>query len=101
MMEEGNFMKFFKRGAVLALVGAATLAVAALVLHSFTARTSNDSLIVSFSVSGLGNVTSAAFTVRADAEILVRCINNGGNVPPGQIRTISARAKTQTFAARN
>jgi hypothetical protein len=94
-------MKFLKRGAILALVGAAAMAVAALVLHTFSARTTNDSLVVSFSVSGLGNVSSASFTVKADAEILVRCINNGGNVPPGQIRTVTARAKTQSFPARN
>ena len=94
-------MKSVKRSLVLVLAGVAAVAAAALVVHSFSAAAINDSLVVKFSVSGLGNVSTASFTVRADAVIEVKCINNGGNVPPGQIQTVSARSKTQSFPAVN
>jgi hypothetical protein len=71
------------------------------VLHSFSATTSNDNLIVKFDVSGLGNVTSANFTVTASADIVIKCINNGGHQPPGLVRTISLRSISGSFPAVN
>jgi hypothetical protein len=89
---------------LIAITGALCLvasAFAALKLHSSSATVTNDNLTVKFDVSGLGNVTSAQFTLKASQDVLVTCINRGGNQPPGHIRNITIRSVNGTFPAIN
>jgi hypothetical protein len=86
---------------IFVVLGIVAAAIAAITVHTFTVHCVNDALVAEFKVTGLGNVPSANFKLEAEAVLVVTCINRGGNKPPGQIRTISARAKTGTFPVRN
>ncbi len=88
-----------------ALVGitclTAVAAFAAVRVQFFTAQCINDQLVASFKVTGLGKQTAANFTVAADAEVIVTCVNNGGNRPPGQIHAVEGVSATGRFPVRN
>jgi hypothetical protein len=77
----------------------AGVASAAVVVHYFSAQCVNDQLVVDFKVSGLGQLRSAAFTVVAEAEVVVTCVNRGSKSqePAGLIHTATDVAATRTF----
>jgi hypothetical protein len=93
----------FRMVAALAAVAclAATAAFAAVKLHYFTAQCVNDTLVADFKVTGLGKQPAAQFTVAAEAEVIVTCVNRGGNRPPGLIRTFTGVSATGEFPVRN
>ena len=80
---------------------AAIAAFAAVKVQYFTAECINDQLIANFKVTGLGKQPSANFTITAEAEVVVTCVNRGGNRPPGQIHTVEGVSATGTFPVRN
>ena len=79
----------------------AVAAFAAVRVQFFTAECINDQLVASFKVTGLGKQPAANFTVAADAEVIVTCVNRGGNRPPGQIHTVEGVSATGRFRVRN
>jgi hypothetical protein len=63
---------------------------------------SGNSLTISASIAGLGNVPSASFTLSGSVDVFSRCYNKGGNKPQADNKqeTISV-SQTATFPVRN
>jgi hypothetical protein len=63
---------------------------------------SGNSLTISASIAGLGNVPSATFNLVGTVDVFSRCYNRGGNKPQADNKqeTISVDS-TETFAVRN
>lgn len=63
---------------------------------------SGNSLTISASIAGLGNVPSATFNLVGTVDVFSRCYNHGGNKPQADNKqeTISVDS-TETFAVRN
>jgi len=67
-----------------------------------TATVSGNSLIVSFKAAGLGNVSSADFSLSGDITVSSRCYTKSGNKPQAANKqeTIAVNT-TETFPVRN
>ncbi len=63
---------------------------------------SGNSLTISASIAGLGNVPSATFNLEGTVDVFSRCYNRGGNKPQADNKqeTIAVNS-TETFAVRN
>ena len=61
-----------------------------------TATTDADTVVVTGKVAGLGN-EDITVTVEVDGEVVVLCINPGGNEPPGQNKEPFTAVESQTF----
>ena len=61
-----------------------------------TATADGDTVVVSGKVAGLGN-EDITVTVEVDGEVVVFCINPGGNEPPGQNKEPFTAVESQTF----
>src|SRR4029450_2973404 len=63
---------------------------------------SGNSLTISASIAGLGNVPSATFDLTGTVDVFSRCYNRGGNKPQADNKqeTIAVNS-TETFAVRN
>ena len=63
-----------------------------------TADLDGTTLVVSGKVAGLGN-QDITVTVEVDGEVVVFCINPGGNEPPGQNKEPFTAVESQTFVS--
>ena len=61
-----------------------------------TATVDGDNVVVSGKVAGLGN-QDITVTVEVNGEVVVFCINPGGNEPPGQNKEPFTAVESQTF----
>ena len=61
-----------------------------------TATVDADTVVVSGKVAGLGN-EDITVTIEVDGEVVVFCINPGGNEPPGQNKEPFTAVESQTF----
>jgi hypothetical protein len=59
------------------------------VLKSLTTTDQGNTLEVCFDVAGLGNVTQTKLVVNFTSVSTTECTNKGGNVAPGQTKTVS------------
>jgi hypothetical protein len=99
-----------KRAIVVAIATSATLllgATAAMaasphVVGNPTTTVSGNSLILSASVAGLGNVESATFDLNGTVDVSSRCYTKSGNKPQAANKQESISvAQTETFPVRN
>jgi hypothetical protein len=86
----------------LLLTAAPALAENAHIVGSPSATVSGNSLILSASVAGLGNVPSVTLSLEGTADVSSRCYTKSGNKPQAANKqeTISVD-QTDTFAVRN
>ena len=82
---------------VLALVALFSVSTAqARNLKSLTVTDQGNTLKVCYDVAGLGNVSETDITISYKATVTTECVNNGGNVAPGQTKTFTG---SETFTA--
>ena len=85
------------------LMGSATaLAGNAHIIGSPSVTVSGNSLTLSASVAGLGNVASATFSLEGTASVSARCYTKSGNTPQATNKQETVNVdQTETFAVRN
>ena len=88
--------------AALLVATSSVLADSPHVVGSPSVSVSGNSLTISASVAGLGNVPSATFDLEGTVDVFSRCYNRGGNKPQADNKqeTIDVDA-TETFPVRN
>jgi hypothetical protein len=106
----GEGVKGMKRSIIIGTVVLATLlmgstaawAASPHIVGTPTTSVSGNSLILSASVAGLGNVPSATFDLKGDVNVSSRCYTKSGNKPQAANKqeTISVN-QTTTFDVRN
>lgn len=87
---------------MLALTASVTLAANPHIVGTPSATLSGNTLTVTASVAGLGNVSEATFDLDGTVEVFSRCYNRGGNRPQADNKqeTITVD-ETKTFPVRN
>ena len=100
-------MSRFMRSLVLSVVAMAmtaslVFAASPHVVGSPNVSQSGNSLTISASIAGLGNVPSATFTLAGTVDVFSRCYNRGGNKPQADNKqeTLAVNS-TATFPVRN
>src|SRR5215212_8513409 len=91
-------------GLLFAIVGFTGPALAASphVVKGATSTISGNSLTVTASIAGLGNVPSADFSLVGDVAVFSRCFNRGNNAPQaGNKQETIAVDQDATFPVRN
>jgi hypothetical protein len=93
---------FVATGLVLGLTATAALAGNPHIVGSPSATVSGNTLTVSASVAGLGNVPTATFDLEGTVDVSSRCFTRSGNRPQAANKqeTINVDS-TETFAVRN
>ncbi len=99
-----------RRGMIVVATVIATMAIGATaawadsphIVGSPSTSVSGNTLTLSASVAGLGNASSATFTLQGPVTVSSRCYNKGGNKPQAANKqeTINV-SQTETFAVRN
>lgn len=86
----------------LGLVSGPALAANAHVVKGPAVSQDGNSLVITASIAGLGNVPSAEFTLSGDVNVFSQCYNRGGKNPAADNKqeTISVN-ETDTFPVRN
>lgn len=86
----------------LGLASGPALAANPHVVKGPTVTQDGNSLVITASIAGLGNVPSADFTLSGDVTVFSQCYNRGGNNPAADNKeeTISVN-QTETFPVRN
>jgi len=86
----------------LILAGGPALAANAHVVKGPTVSQDGNSLVITASIAGLGNVPSADFTLSGEVDVFSQCYNKGGNNPAADNKeeTILVN-QTDTFPVRN
>ncbi len=88
--------------AMLALGATAALADSPHIVGNPTTTVSGNSLILSASVAGLGNVPSATFGLNGTVDVSSRCYTKSGNKPQAANKQETiAVSQTETFPVRN
>ena len=90
--------------ALLAVMGSATSAQAANphVVKGPDVTVSGNTLTVTASIAGLGNVPSAKFSLAGSVDLFSRCFNHGGNKPQADNKQETVQVdETGTFPVRN
>jgi hypothetical protein len=86
----------------LGLVAGPALAASPHVVKGPTVTQDGNSLIVSASIAGLGNVPTADFTLSGDVTVFSQCYNKGGNNPAADNKEETIQVnQTETFPVRN
>jgi hypothetical protein len=103
-MKLGLRSSFMAAVSILSVVALAPAALAASphIVGSPSTTVSGNSLILSASVAGLGNVETATFSLEGTVDVSSRCYTKSGNKPQAANKqeTISVN-QTETFAVRN
>jgi len=86
----------------LGLIAGPALAANAHVVKGPTVTQDGNSLVITASIAGLGNVPSADFTLSGTVDVFSQCYNKGGNNPAADNKeeTIAVN-QTDTFPVRN
>jgi hypothetical protein len=86
----------------LGLIAGPALAANPHVVKGPTVTEDGNSLVITASIAGLGNVPSADFTLSGDVNVFSQCYNRGGNNPAADNKeeTIEVN-QTATFPVRN
>jgi len=80
----------------------AALAASPHIVGSPSTTVSGNSLILSASVAGLGNVPSVTFSLKGTVDVSSRCYTKSGNKPQAANKQETIAVKqTETFAVRN
>lgn len=89
-------------GAMLGLTAGPALAANPHLVGQVKVTQSGNTLTVSASIAGLGNVDQATFTLEGTVDVFSRCYNRGGNKPQADNKqeTIAVNS-TETFPVRN
>ena len=87
--------------AILAVAGT-TLAASPHIIGNPTSTVSGNTLIVTASVAGLGNVESVTLGLEGNLDVFAQCYNRGGKNPAADNKQeINAISQTGTFPVRN
>lgn len=93
---------FVPAGLLLSLLLAGTVLAGPHQVGQTQVTVSGNSLTISASIAGLGNVPSASFALSGTVDVFSRCYNRGGNKPQADNKQETANvSQSGTFPVRN